>query len=215
MVWLTGGALVAAVGMIIALLVAVLIFGGQTSWPLPVEQYDLGGYAVMGEVTRTETYEIDANTLSLMSDEERTRVEADGGGRGPGIRPVLDHLRRGRRPSGGGPIVELQLWVRVPGGDELDERQRQIVLAFLSDGPLMFNSTLPHGVAMETHWATTIDQASWFHRPADPSQWMLFDQRSTAAADGRGMNEGRIFTADGVLLMTCVQESMLRKMPSS
>ncbi len=104
----------------------------------------------------------------------------------------------------------LRLWMRVPGGGELSDRQRQIVLAFLSDGPLMFNSVVPYGVAMETHWATTIDQSVWFHQPADPGQWMLFDQRSTAAADGRGMNEGEIYAADGTLLMTCAQESMLR-----
>ncbi len=107
----------------------------------------------------------------------------------------------------------LQLWMRIPGAADLDERERQVVLAFLSDGPLMFNSVVPYGVAMETHWATTIDQSVWFHRPADPSAWLLFDQRSTAAADGRGMNEGEIYTANGELIMTCAQESMLRRMP--
>ncbi|MEL7156974.1 MAG: acyl-CoA thioesterase II, partial [Actinomycetota bacterium] len=61
-----------------------------------------------------------------------------------------------------------------------------------------------------THWATTIDQSVWFHRPAAPEAWMLFDQRSTAAADGRGLNEGEIYAADGTLLMTCAQESVLR-----
>ena len=39
---------------------------------------------------------------------------------------------------------------------------------------------------------------------------MIFDQRSTAATAGRGMNEGQIYTQDGQLLMTCAQESMLR-----
>lgn len=107
----------------------------------------------------------------------------------------------------------LRSWMRVPGGDDLSDRQRQIVLAFLSDGTLMFNSILPYGRAMDTHWATTIDHAAWFHDPADPSQWMLYDQRSTAAADGRGMNSGEIYGADGTLLMTCAQESILRRIP--
>lgn len=107
----------------------------------------------------------------------------------------------------------LRIWMRVPGGEPLSDRERQIVLAFLSDGPLMFNSVVPYGVAMETHWATSLDQSVWFHRPTDPSQWMLFDQRSTAAADGRGMNEGEIYSSDGTLIMTCAQESMLRQIP--
>ncbi len=108
----------------------------------------------------------------------------------------------------------LRIWMRAPGNIGLSERDRQIVLAFLSDGPLMFNSVVPYGIAMQTHRTTSIDQSVWFHRPADPSQWMLFDQRSTAAADGRGMNEGEIFTSDGTLIMSCVQESMLRRIPA-
>ncbi|MGH1488794.1 MAG: acyl-CoA thioesterase [Acidimicrobiales bacterium] len=109
----------------------------------------------------------------------------------------------------------LRVWMRIPGGEELQPRQQQIVLAFLSDGPLMFNSVVPYGLAMETHWATSLDQSVWFHRTVDPSQWMLFDQRSTAATDGRGMNEGEIYTADGTLIMTCAQESMLRRIPET
>lgn len=116
------------------------------------------------------------------------------------------------REVGSEPI--LRVWMRIPDGQELSDRQRQIALAFLSDGPLMFNSVVPYGVAMETHWATSLDQSVWFHRQADPSEWMLFDQRSTAAADGRGMNGGEIYSLDGRLIMTCAQESMLRRMPA-
>ena len=108
----------------------------------------------------------------------------------------------------------LQLWMRVPNGEHLTSRQTQVVMAFLSDGPLMFNSVVPYGLAMETHWATSIDQSTWFHRVPDASEWMLFDQRSTAAADGRGMNGGEIYTAGGELVMTCAQESVLRRIPS-
>lgn len=108
----------------------------------------------------------------------------------------------------------LRVWMRVPG-DLVSDRDRQIALAFLSDGPLMFNSIVPYGLPMETHWATSLDQSVWFHRTPDPSDWMLFDQRSTAAADGRGMNEGEMYTADGSLVMTCAQESMLRRIPAT
>lgn len=108
----------------------------------------------------------------------------------------------------------LRLWMRVPGGDLLDDRDRQIVMAFLADGPLVFNAVVHHGVPMDTHRCTSIDQASWFHRPANPGDWMLFDQRSTNAFDGRGMNEGEIYDAEGQLLMTCSQESMIRRIPS-
>ena len=72
-------------------------------------------------------------------------------------------------------------------------------MAYLSDGPLMFNSVLPHGIPFQSHRLTSLDQSAWFHRDADPFEWMIFDQRSTAAAAGRGMNEGQIYGQDGRL----------------
>jgi len=108
----------------------------------------------------------------------------------------------------------LQTWMRIPPVQQLSPRDRQIVLAYLSDGTLMFNSVLPHGRPFETHRLTSLDQCVWFHRDTDPSQWLLFDQRSTAAADGRGMNEGEIYNRAGQIVMSCAQESMLRTMPA-
>ncbi len=106
--------------------------------------------------------------------------------------------------------AQLRVWMRVPEADALTSRDRQVVLAFLSDGPLMFNSVIPYGVAMKTIWATTLDHSVWFHRATNPAEWMLFDQRSTAAADGRGLNSGEIYDAAGQLIMSCTQESILR-----
>ena len=107
----------------------------------------------------------------------------------------------------------LRLWKRIPGSEELDARARQRVLAFLSDGTLMFNSVLPHGTPFVTHRLTSLDQSVWFHRDVDPREWLLFDQRTSAAGDGRGMNHGEFYAADGGLVMTCAQESMLRTIP--
>lgn len=106
----------------------------------------------------------------------------------------------------------LRGWMRTPGGAALSARERQVVVAFLSDVPIVFNSVLPYGLPFETHLVTSLDQSLWFHRAADPSEWMLFDQMSTAAVDGRGLNEGRIYGPAGELILSCVQESMLRRM---
>jgi acyl-CoA thioesterase-2 len=109
----------------------------------------------------------------------------------------------------------LQTWMRSNHGTTLTEREHQCVLAFLSDGTLMFNSVLPYGIPFATHRLTSLDHSVWFHRPCDTGEWLLYDQLSSAAADGRGMNEGRVYDQAGNLVMTAAQDSMLRRVPSS
>ncbi len=118
---------------------------------------------------------------------------------------VPNEFKPGRDPR-------LQLWMKSNHGTELSQRQQQCVLAFLSDGTLMFNSVLPYGIPFASHRLTSLDHSVWFHAPCDTREWLLYDQESTAAADGRGMNEGRVFDQSGRLLMTAAQDSMLRRM---
>ncbi|MEL7157094.1 MAG: acyl-CoA thioesterase domain-containing protein, partial [Actinomycetota bacterium] len=63
----------------------------------------------------------------------------------------MEWASRSFREPWGDEDPALRVWMRVPGAEGLTARQRQVVMAFLSDGPLMFNSILPYGQAMETH----------------------------------------------------------------
>tara|TARA_R110002073_G_scaffold5880_13_gene35822 strand:- start:756 stop:1595 length:840 start_codon:yes stop_codon:yes gene_type:complete len=121
---------------------------------------------------------------------------------------VPDEFKPGREPC-------LQTWMKSNHEGDVSPRAAQCALAFLSDGTLMFNSVVPYGVPFMTHRLTSLDHSVWFHRPCDVGDWMLFDQTSTAAADGRGMNEGRIYNQAGELIATAAQDSMLRRMPQS
>lgn len=49
--------------------------------------------------------------------------------------------------------------MRVTPAEKLSERMRQVVLAFLSDGTLMFNSVLPYGIPFESHRLTSLDHS--------------------------------------------------------
>ena len=49
-----------------------------------------------------------------------------------------------------------------PPSTALSSRERQIVMAYLSDGPLMFNSVLPHGIPFQSHRLTSLDQSVGF-----------------------------------------------------
>lgn len=112
------------------------------------------------------------------------------------------------KPPGGDPA--LRLWMRAALSAGADARARQCVLAYLSDGPLMFNALKPHGTAFVTHRATSLDHSLWFHRDADLEDWLLFDQQGPVAGDGRGLNRGHVFDRDGNLVVSVAQEAMMR-----
>ena len=117
---------------------------------------------------------------------------------------VTPQFEPGRTP-------ELACWMRSSHKGSISAQSAQCVLAFLSDGFLMFNSVLPYGIPFQTHRLTSLDHSVWFHRACAVEDWMLYDQRSIAAVDGRGLNEGEVFDANGTLICSTRQESMLRK----
>lgn len=89
---------------------------------------------------------------------------------------------------------------------------RAALFAYATDMTLLDTCLLPHAVAWTDQrlQAASLDHAIWFHRQPDPGQWLLFDQASPAASGGRGLNMGKIFTADGLLVATVVQEGLIR-----
>lgn len=116
--------------------------------------------------------------------------------------------RNPRRDAAG-----ILLWMRLPVRGRADPRLQQCALAFLSDSTLLFNALRRHGQPFATHRTTSLDHALWFHRVPDCSDWLFYDQCGPAAADGRGINQGFIFAADGRLLATAAQEGMMRRAP--
>lgn len=65
MLWLTGGGLVVAVIMIVALMGLVIVQGLVTFWPMHVQQFTLkDGTLYMGEVTRDDHYKPEIGVLS-------------------------------------------------------------------------------------------------------------------------------------------------------
>jgi acyl-CoA thioesterase-2 len=50
----------------------------------------------------------------------------------------------------------------------------------------------------------------WFHRPFRADDWLLYDQKALSTSAGRGLAGGAIFTSDGTLAVTVVQEGLAR-----
>jgi acyl-CoA thioesterase-2 len=107
---------------------------------------------------------------------------------------------------------------RAPG---VDARRRhaagrpagaRLRVAFASDMTLLDSTLLAHGLA----WGTgdvigaSLDHAMWFHRPFRADEWWLYDQESPWTGAARGLSRGSIYTRDGQLAVSVVQEGLLR-----
>jgi len=50
----------------------------------------------------------------------------------------------------------------------------------------------------------------WFHRPFRADQWLLYAQQTTSASGARGLARGEVFTEAGDLVVSVVQEGLIR-----
>jgi acyl-CoA thioesterase-2 len=50
----------------------------------------------------------------------------------------------------------------------------------------------------------------WFHRPLRADEWMLYDMESPTSSGARGLARGFMFTRDGTLAVSMVQEGLMR-----
>ena len=103
------------------------------------------------------------------------------------------------------------VWFRAAGPVPDDIRQRQILLAYLSDMTLLETSLLPHGKSyFSAVQMASIDHAMWFHRDAILDDWLLYAQDSPSASGARGFSRGLIFNRYGVLIASVAQEGLIR-----
>lgn len=102
------------------------------------------------------------------------------------------------------------VWVRVPGRLADDPTIHACLLTFVSDmGPVSVV-----GAALETpregRMMASLDHCMWFHHPARADEWMLYQLEAVATARARGVARGSIWTRDGRLAVTLVQEVLAR-----
>jgi acyl-CoA thioesterase-2 len=104
-----------------------------------------------------------------------------------------------------------QMWLRADGKLPDDPLLHACLVAYASDMTLLDTIMLPHGLIWtEGGTQASLDHAMWFHRPFRADEWLLYDQRSPTAANARGLATGTIFTREGALAVSVVQEGLLR-----
>jgi acyl-CoA thioesterase-2 len=86
------------------------------------------------------------------------------------------------------------------------------VVTYASDMTLLDTSLLPHGKTFGDTGLqmASLDHAMWFHRPFRADEWLLYAQETPSASGGRGLAQGSIFTQEGKLAVTVVQEGLIR-----
>ncbi len=105
------------------------------------------------------------------------------------------------------------VWLRADGELPDDPLLHVCLVTYASDMTLLDTVLLAHGVS----WfngevvGASLDHAMWFHRPFRADQWLLYVQDSPTASGARGLARGEMYTQDGQLVVSVVQEGLLRR----
>lgn len=111
------------------------------------------------------------------------------------------------------PLPALQnIWMRANGALPDDPAVHRAVLAYLSDMTLIDTILVrhQHTVFDAEVMAASLDHAIWFHRPFRADEWLLYSQVSPTAQSGRGLARGSLYSRDGRLVASVIQEGMIR-----
>ena len=124
------------------------------------------------------------------------------------IRPLEYGRYLGEKSEDG----RFHVWIRATGKLPDEPAIHQCVLAYASDMMLLDAALIPHGrsVFSDDIMAASLDHALWFHRPFRADEWLLYAQDSPNLFGSRGFSRGLIFTSDGTLVASVVQEGLLR-----
>ena len=111
------------------------------------------------------------------------------------------------------PTSSQQVWMRADGPLPDDPLLHACVVAYASDMTLLDSVLSALGLAWEDNsvMGASLDHAMWFHRPFRADDWLLYDQESASSSGARGLASGRIFTQDGVLAVSVMQEGLIRE----
>lgn len=109
-------------------------------------------------------------------------------------------------------IPPQRVWMRADGVLPDDPLLHACVVAYASDMSLLGSAMVPHGLSWDDPavMSASLDHAMWFHRPFRADEWFLYDQESPWAGGARALARGEIYSSDGTLCASVVQEGLVR-----
>jgi acyl-CoA thioesterase-2 len=104
------------------------------------------------------------------------------------------------------------VWLKAAGRLPDDQILHTCVLTYASDMTLLDTALLPHGGSYDERslMMASLDHAMWFHAPFRADEWLLYAQDTPSASGARGLARGLVFTAEGRLVASVVQEGLIR-----
>jgi acyl-CoA thioesterase-2 len=131
----------------------------------------------------------------------------------------IDQRHIGELPfsQGAGKEPVQRLWIRADGTLPDDPLLHACIAAYASDMSLFDTMLAPHDVKWDDtdFMGASLDHCMWFHRPFRADEWLLYDMDSPSAFGGRGLARGFLFTRGGELVVSMVQEGLMRWTPRS
>jgi acyl-CoA thioesterase-2 len=108
-----------------------------------------------------------------------------------------------------------RVWLRADGQLPPDDLLHVCAVTYASDMTLLDAVMLSHDLVWDGRSVqlASLDHAMWFHRPFRADDWLLYVQHSPSASGARGLGQGQLWTRDGRLAVTVVQEGLLRLPP--
>jgi acyl-CoA thioesterase-2 len=118
-------------------------------------------------------------------------------------------IRRGAQWQPGDEGLHYQdRWIRCL--EPVPAAMNEVVLAWCSDLELAPTVDLPYTEGLTSRVGASLEHSIRFHAPIDVTRWWLLEQDSPALSNGRGLAVARAFTADGELVASIVQHTMVR-----
>jgi len=107
-----------------------------------------------------------------------------------------------------------RIWFRADGKLPDDPLLHTCIATYASDLSLFDAILAPHFVRKS--WGglmvMSIDHCMWFHRPFRADEWLLFDMDSPSALGARGLGRGLVYSRQGELVISMVQEGLMREL---
>jgi len=112
---------------------------------------------------------------------------------------------------------QQDMWFKANGRVPDDPIVHACLAVYESDNALLGTARLPHRDVLVRNrmQMASLDHAMWFHAPAlngwRADEWLLYAIDAPSSSQARGYNRGMIYTADGLLVASTMQEGLMRQ----